>query len=392
MSQYSDTALINNNHNGEEEYGYSSGTAPGELTSSPHIPYSKRTTTNSNGVITDAPVRVEPIRVEDFTTSYSSELPVPATGFYGGFIHGLGDIIGKMGMIPCCICCPNPFKSVDQGTVGLVTRFGQFYKAVDPGLVNVNVLSESLIPVEVRIQVMEIPSQYCMSKDNVNISLSSVVYYHIVSPHRAIFTVKNVYQALLERTQTTLRLVVGSRTLQDIIERREEVAVAIQEIIDDVSSSWGIKVESILIKDITLSQELQETLAQAAKSKRIGESKIITAKAEVESAKLMRKAADILESKAAMQIRYLDAMQNMAKQSNSKVIFMPSASAIESLANDISKESKHKKMMIENSQQQGGGSSSLNDYDQRALDIIQEAAHDERSLPNQFANQEAYLN
>ena len=105
--------------------------------------------------------------------------------------------------------------------------------------------------------------------------------YHIVSPHKAAFGIANVRQALIERTQTTLRHVVGARVLQDVIERREEIAQSIGEIIEDVAAGWGVQVESMLIKDIIFSQELQESLSMAAQSKRIGESKIIAAKAEV---------------------------------------------------------------------------------------------------------------
>lgn len=279
----------------------------------------------------DAPIIVEPIRKQDLQPSYAHELPVPDNGWYGSFINGIGAFFGCLGSIPCCICCPNPYKSIDQGEVGLVTRFGQFYKSADPGLVKVNPLSEKLNRIAVRIRVMEIPQQVSMTKDNVNITLSSVIYYHVTSPHKAFFGVDDVTLALQERTQTTLRLVVGARTLQDIVERREEVAASIEEIIVETAQSWGVKVESILIKDINLSHELQDSLAQAAKARRAGESKIITARAEVESAKLMRRAADILASKAAMQIRYLEAMQTMARSSNSKVIFMPSQAAMEQL-------------------------------------------------------------
>uniref|UniRef100_A0A060T3N7 ARAD1C35222p n=1 Tax=Blastobotrys adeninivorans TaxID=409370 RepID=A0A060T3N7_BLAAD len=281
----------------------------------------------------EAPITVEPIRKQDLQPSYAHQLETPRNGWYGSLISGLGNIIGTLGAIPVCCCCPNKFREVDQGHVGLVTRFGQFYRAVDPGLTVVNPLAEKMYQVEVRIQVLDIPHQTCMTKDNVNIRLSSVMYYHIVSPHKAHFGIHNVIQALHERTQTTLRHVIGARSLQEIIERREEVAQSIQEIIDDTASSWGVKVESILIKDILLSDELQDSLAQAAKSRRAGESKIITAKAEVESAKLMRKAADILASKPAMQIRYLEAMQSMARSSNAKVIFMPSQNSIENVAN-----------------------------------------------------------
>ena len=165
-----------------------------------------------------------------------------------------------------------------------------------------------------------------MTKDNVTLHLTSVIYYHITSPHKAAFGISNIRQALVERTQTTLRHVVGARVLQDVIERREELAQSIGEIIEDVASGWGVQVESMLIKDIIFSNELQDSLSMAAQSKRIGESKVIAARAEVESAKLMRQAADILSSAPAMQIRYLEAMQAMAKSANSKVIFLPGPS------------------------------------------------------------------
>jgi erythrocyte band 7 integral membrane protein len=268
---------------------------------------------------------VQPPREQDLQQSYASVIGTDANpkGWYGSMINSLGSCIGTLGAIPCCICCPNPFKNVQQGNVGLVTKFGKFYKAVDPGLVQVNPLSERLIQVDVRIQIVEVPKQVCMTRDNVTLQLTSVIYYHIVSPHKAAFGINNVRQALIERTQTTLRHVVGARVLQDVVERREEVAQSIGEIIEDVAGGWGVQVESMLIKDIIFSTELQESLSMAAQSKRIGESKIIAAKAEVEAAKLMRQAADILSSAPAMQIRYLEAMQAMAKTANSKVIFLP---------------------------------------------------------------------
>jgi regulator of protease activity HflC (stomatin/prohibitin superfamily) len=144
-----------------------------------------------------------------------------------------------------------------------------------------------------------------MTKDNVSLYLTSVIYYRITSPHKAAFGITNIRQALVERTQTTLRHVVGARILQDVIERREELAQDIKGIVDEVATHWGCEVESMLVKDIIFSQELQESLSMAAQSKRTGEAKVIAARAEVESAKLMRQAADILSSAPAMQIRYV---------------------------------------------------------------------------------------
>lgn len=272
-------------------------------------------------------IHVQSVKREDLQPSYAQQLgpneDPGAHGWYGTMINTLGSLVGTCGAIPGVFCCPNPFRPVNQGNVGLVTKFGRFYRATDPGLVRVNPLSEKLIQVDVRIQIVEVPKQVCMTKDNVNLVLTSVIYYHIISPHKAAFGITNIRQALIERTQTTLRHVVGARVLQDVIERREEVAESISEIIDTVAVGWGAKVESMLIKDIIFSEELQESLSMAATSKRIGESKVIAARAEVESAKLMRQAADILSSAPAMQIRYLEAMQAMAKTANSKVIFLP---------------------------------------------------------------------
>lgn len=265
--------------------------------------------------------------MEDLQPSYakiiSGDDVHDSHGWYGAMINGLGSIVGTLGAIPCCIVCPNPYKPVSQGNVGLITKFGRFTRAVDPGLVKVNPLSERLIQVDVKIQIVEVPKQVCMTKDNVSLHLTSVIYYRITSPHKAAFGISDIRQALVERTQTTLRHVIGARVLQDVIERREEIAASIREIIEETAIKWGVEVESMLVKDIIFSQDLQESLSMAAQSKRTGEAKVIAARAEVESAKLMRQAADILSSAPAMQIRYLEAMQAMAKSANSKVIFLP---------------------------------------------------------------------
>ncbi|TEY85745.1 hypothetical protein BOTCAL_0013g00530 [Botryotinia calthae] len=185
-------------------------------------------------------ISVQPPRREDLQPSYAQVLQgdddTSTNGWYGSMINALGSCIGACGAVPCCIICPNPYKPVSQGNVGLVTKFGRFYRAVDPGLVKINPLSERLIQVDVKIQIVEVPQQVCMTKDNVTLHLTSVIYYHITSPHKAAFGISNVRQALIERTQTTLRHVVGARVLQDVIERREEVAQSIEEIIEDVAS------------------------------------------------------------------------------------------------------------------------------------------------------------
>ncbi|KAG0055762.1 hypothetical protein BGZ83_007487 [Gryganskiella cystojenkinii] len=247
-------------------------------------------------------------------------------GLYGSIMNTAGNCIGAIGMIPLCVCFPNPYHTVAQGHVGLISRFGKFYKCVDPGLTKINPVTEKMTKVDIKIQLAEIPRQVIMTKDNVNVNIESVIYYNCISPEQYTFGVADARSALIERTQTTLRHILGMRVLQELIENREAIGEEIQEVIDAPARAWGIKVESVLIKDITFSKELQESLSSAAQAKRLAESKVIGAQAEVDSAKLMRAAADILNTPAAMQIRYLETMTNMAKGSNTRVIFMPTQS------------------------------------------------------------------
>ena len=166
----------------------------------------------------------------------------------------------------------------------------------------------------------------------------------------------------MERTQTTLRHVIGARVLQDVIERREEIAQDIRNIVEETAEGWGVEVESMLIRDIIFSQELQESLSMAAQSKRTGEAKVIAARAEVEAAKLMRQAADILSSAPAMQIRYLEAMQAMAKSANSKVIFLPATNqTVQSQLADMAS-GQHHSSGAGPSSNQPGSSSAENEY------------------------------
>jgi len=255
--------------------------------------------------------------------SYARDSPVDEKTVYGSTMHAIGEFIGCIGTIPCCILCPNPYKNVDQGFVGLVSRWGKYYKTVDPGLVDINPLSEGLKRVDIKIQVDSIANVTIMTKDNVNLIIDCVVYWHIVDVYQATFGVANVRQALIERTQTTLRATLGGRVLQDCIENRETIGHMVEEVIAEPARLWGVKVESILIKDLQFSHDLQQSLSMAATQKRAGEAKVIQAQAEVDSAKLMREASEILNTPAAMQIRYLETMQQMARAGGTKVIFMP---------------------------------------------------------------------
>ena len=182
-------------------------------------------------------------------------------------IQGLGGCVGAIGMVPCCPF-PNPFKNVDQGSVGLVSRFGQFYKVrqaetiravlkprvvgrsrscqsqrllrVDPRRRCVSTFIRKCVGAnggcsDVKIQLTTVPRQTVQTKDNVSVEIDSVICWHVVSPYRAAFGINNVTTALMERSQTTLRQVVGGRVLQSVISDREGLAAEVAEI---VSYRW----------------------------------------------------------------------------------------------------------------------------------------------------------
>ncbi|CAO3597742.1 unnamed protein product [Absidia cylindrospora] len=240
-------------------------------------------------------------------------------GFYASMMSGIGNCIGFLGTIPCCVCFPNPYKRVQQGSVGVVTRFGRFQRLVDPGLVKVNPVTESITKSSIKISISEIGRQEIMTKDNVSIAIESVVFWHIVDPYESHFGVTDVEFALIERARTSLRDVCGSHFLQDLIENRDVVSAEIKKIIDPIAQKWAT-----LVKDITFSKQLMESLALAAMATQLGEAKVITSKAEVEVAELLKQSSEILSTKAAFQLRYLETLVAMSKAGQGpKTLFMP---------------------------------------------------------------------
>lgn len=268
------------------------------------------------------------VKPEMVAKNFARSYPTPPRDGYQAFVLAMGRIFGCCGIF--CIC-ENPYKTVGQGEVGLVQTFGALSRTVEPGTSYVNTWSEKLTKVNIKVNTRELPPQSCFTRDNLSVQITSVVYYNIIDPQKAIFSISDIHTAIVERTQNTMRDVIGGRVLQDVVEKREEIAESIEHVISKTAFAWGVNIESILIKDLTLPHSVQDSFAKAAEAKRIGEAKIINAKAEVESAKQMRKASDILSSPAALQIRYLDALQNMSRNPGTRVIFMPSADAIEKI-------------------------------------------------------------
>lgn len=169
------------------------------------------------------------------------------------------------------------------------------------------------------MKCIDIRQQWLLTRDNVMILVDAVVYYKIEEPRKVKFFVVSLDQAVTQLAFATMRCVAGRFTFQEILEKRQEIQDRIQSFVDDHVWEWGVALENVVIKDIKMSKDLQEALAISAREVRLAEGKILSAKADAQAAKLLREAADILDSKSAMQIRYLETIKKLS--TTSKVIF-----------------------------------------------------------------------
>jgi len=223
----------------------------------------------------------------------------------------------------CCCFCKSPYHRVQEGTVGVVQKFGKYSKLYAPGLYYINPCTETMTFVDKRERIMDVRRQVCMTRDNIAVIVDAVVYYQVEDTYKSLFSVCNLPFSLTELSRTSLRDVLGMVTLQEALEDRDKVAERLKVLMDEATANWGVDVTRCLIQEILFTEDLQKSLATAATAKRMAESKIIGAQADVQSARLMRNAADILNTPAAMQVRYLEAITNVAKTANPKVVFFP---------------------------------------------------------------------
>lgn len=244
---------------------------------------------------------------------------------YQSTMQGCGTCCGFLRTwIPCIFCCVNyPYQEVPQSYEGLLQRFGKYVKSVKPGLQYMNPCTEEILKVDMKTHIIDLSKQVILTKDNISITIDASVYFRVVDSMKATYRVKNIRDAVQYLTFSSLRNTCGQHVLQDLLEKRLEVTSTIRKNVEEHVDEWGVKIDNIFIKDILLSSEMQYSLSSAAKERRIAESKIISAKADVESAKLMKEAADILDNKAAMQIRYLETLAQITKSNNSRLVFLP---------------------------------------------------------------------
>ena len=210
-------------------------------------------------------------------------------------------------------------KEYDRGVIFFL---GKSTGQRGPGLIFLIPIFERMTKVTLRTITMNIPSQKIITKDNVSIDIAAVAYYHIVDPVKSVLAIENVYQAINQISQTTVRNVVGQFSLDQLLSQTIEININIKNVIDQHTEPWGAQVTAVEIKDITLPDNMQRAMAKEAEAERERRAKIVAAEGEYQAAQKLGEAADIIsQHPVALQLRTLQTMAEIATEKNSTIIF-----------------------------------------------------------------------
>ena len=205
---------------------------------------------------------------------------------------------------------------------GVVFFLGKFEGVRGPGLTLIFVPFQTMTRVSLRTVTMQIPSQKIITKDNVSIDIAAVAYYHITDPEKAVIAIENVYNAINQISQTTVRNVVGRFSLDQLLSDTAAINEQIKDVIDTHTEPWGAQVTAVEIKDITLPDNMQRAMAREAEAERERRAKIVAAEGEYRAAVKLGEAADIItQHPVALQLRTLQTMAEIATEKNSTIIF-----------------------------------------------------------------------
>ena len=214
------------------------------------------------------------------------------------------------------------FRILREYERGVIFFLGRFYKVKGPGLIIVIPFVQQIVRVSLRTVVMDVPSQDVISRDNVSVKVNAVVYFRVVDPQKAIIQVENYFQATSQLAQTTLRSVLGQHELDEMLAQREQLNAHIQSILDQQTDVWGIKVSNVEIKHVDLNESMIRAIARQAEAERDRRAKVIHAEGEHQAAQKLTDAASILAGEdKAIQLRYLQTLNQIAGEKNSTIVF-----------------------------------------------------------------------
>ena len=220
------------------------------------------------------------------------------------------------------IIIPMAVKIVQEYERGVIFRLGRLVGARGPGLFLIIPFIDRMVKVDLRVVTMDVPSQEVITRDNVTVRVNAVVYFRVVDPESSVVKVLDHIRATSQISQTTLRNVLGQSELDELLTQREKLNQALQHIIDEQTDPWGVKVSTVEIKEVELAEEMKRSMAAQAEAERERRAKIIHAEGELQaSEKLAQAAAVIGREPAAIQLRFLSTLSEIASEKNSTILF-----------------------------------------------------------------------
>jgi regulator of protease activity HflC (stomatin/prohibitin superfamily) len=216
------------------------------------------------------------------------------------------------------------FKVLQEYQRGVIFQLGRFHGVKGPGLIIVIPAIQNMVRVDLRTIVMDVPTQDVISRDNVSVKVSAVIYFRVIDPEKAIIQVENRVEATSQLAQTTLRSVLGQHELDDILAEREKLNAHIQSILDQATATWGIKVTNVEIKHVDLDESMIRAIAAQAEAERTRRAKVIHAEGEFQASERLASAAKVLAAHPqAMQLRYLQTLTEISGEKNTHTIVFP---------------------------------------------------------------------
>ncbi len=205
---------------------------------------------------------------------------------------------------------------------GVIFRLGRLIAQKGPGLILLIPVIDQMVRIDLRTVTLNVPPQEVITKDNVPVRVNAVAYFRIVEPNNAITQVENYMVATSQIAQTTLRSVLGQHVLDELLSERDKINAILQEIIDEATSPWGIKVSIVEVKDVEIPSGMQRAMARQAEAERERRAKIIAADGEFQAAEKLTQAADIISTNpATLQLRYLQTLLEMGVNQNTTIVF-----------------------------------------------------------------------
>ncbi|OGS08086.1 MAG: hypothetical protein A2270_03320 [Elusimicrobia bacterium RIFOXYA12_FULL_51_18] len=213
-------------------------------------------------------------------------------------------------------------KVLNEYERGVILTFGRFTGVKGPGLIFVIPGVQQMFRMSTRVVVLDVPPQDVITRDNISVKVNAVIYFRVVNPQTAVLNVENYMYATSQLAQTTLRSVLGQQELDDLLANRDKINKNLQEILDLHTEPWGIKISSVEVKNVDLPQEMQRAIAKQAEAERERRAKVIHAEGEFQAAQKLSDAAQIMAiNPAAIQLRYLQTLTEIATDNNSTIIF-----------------------------------------------------------------------